>query len=138
MENPSSQFFATFRECCNVRCFPLHNDGTINMLISPLETKPSVFVHISHPICCVHLQLGEAARHWVLTCINPLLPGYTALDQVIFSLKDYHRRHGRSSPSLCHLSGSTFFFPNPYNSGERWISTSSWSVTHSFHFPLDL
>ena len=30
-----------------------------------------------------------------------------------FALKDYHRRHGRSSPSLCHSSGPTLLLSEP-------------------------
>ena len=71
--------YTAFLECRNVRYVSFHNWWII-VLIPPLEMKLSVFNPLSHLVYSVHPQWGVAARHWVLTCMNILLP---QLDELI-------------------------------------------------------
>ena len=83
--------------------------------------KLSVFNRLFHLVCSVHPQSGVEARHWVLTCMNPLLP-VLQLDQPILLQRIITEGTAVQVPPYVIHRDPRYFSPNPDKFWpERWL-----------------
>ena len=97
------------------------NDGTSNVDCRPLEMKLSVFNPLFYLVCSVHLPLEVGARHWVLTCMNPLLL-VSQFDQPILLQRIITEGTAVQVPPYVIHRDPRYFFPNPDKFWpDRWL-----------------
>ena len=83
--------------------------------------KLSVSNRLSYLVCSVHPQLGVAARHWVPTCMKPLLPGYAAWS-TYFCLRIITEGTAVQVPPYVIHRDPRYFFPHPDKFWpDRWL-----------------